>query len=107
MQRGLGRGAEGHRDIHEVGVLCCPLIGLGASHGPTHDSPQMSYSHVLCDKLVLRSDIIVKRDFGEWAGGTLVRRGRRLPISKQCSNYDEELLRVQELVFPNKPEVVG
>lgn len=64
-------------------------------------------SKVLCDKLVLSANIVVERAFRKWPKMRLVRWRRGLAVSEECRYDDKVLLRIQDFIFSDKPEVVG
>ena len=61
---------------------------------------------MLRDEGILGTNIVIERAFWKWAGCLLVRRGRRLSVTKESWDYDEVLVGVERLSFSNQPEVV-
>lgn len=99
MQGRLCRSTEWHSDIHKVRVLRRPLIGLGASHRPTHHGTEVLDPKMLRDKFILGSHIIVEGTPGKWTGLGLVRRRRGLAVAKERRHDNEELLGIEGLVL--------
>lgn len=107
MQRCLCRGTKRHSNVHEVGILCCPLIRLRATHGPTYHSAEVLDAKFLGDKLILCSHIVVEGTPREWTRLWLVGGRRRLPIAEERRDDNEKVLRVEGFIFSDQPEVVG
>lgn len=60
MERCLCRGTEWNCDIHELGVLGCPLVRLGTAHRPTDNGTQVGDAKFLDDKFMLGTNVVIE-----------------------------------------------
>ena len=94
MQTCASRTAEWDGQVHHIGILSDPLVGLARAHGPAYDAVEVVYLEMLCDQVVLSADVVVDGDFGEWMRVGSVGRGGGLAISEEGGDDDEELGRI-------------
>ena len=91
MQTRACRTAKRDGQVHHIGVLGDPLVGLARAHGPAYNAVEVVYLEMLCDQVVLSADVVVDRDFGEGVGVGCIGRGGGLAVSEEGADDDEEL----------------
>ena len=94
MQTRACRTAERDSQVHHIGILGDPLVGLACAHGPAYHAVEVVYLEMLCDQLVLSADVVVEGDSGEGMRVGCVGGGRGLAVSKEGGNDYEELGRM-------------
>jgi hypothetical protein len=67
VQGGFCGPAEGRDQVHEVGVLGCPLVRLASAHGPPQDAARVRDAQVFGYEGVLGADVVVEEDVREGA----------------------------------------
>ena len=97
MNRGLGRGAEGHDAAHEVRILGRPLVGLASGHRPAGNQGDALDIKRFSQKPVLARDIVVEGDLGKVGTGNgrvgVAGRGRKA-IAEHIDGNDEMPFRI-------------
>ena len=88
------RTAERDGQVHHIGILGDPLVGLACAHGPAYDAVEVGYFEVLCDELVLGADVVVEGGFGEGMRVGCVGGRGGLAVSEEGGDDYEELGRM-------------
>lgn len=107
MQARAGAAAKGHAQVHEVGELGEPLVGLAGAHAPAQDGAGVGDAQVGGDEAVLGRDVVTKGDVGERGAGREVGlhvgRGRGLAVAEEGGDDDEVLGGREGLVLADEP----
>ena len=94
MQTCACRTAERDGQIHHIGILSNPLVGLARAHGPAYDAVEVVYLEMLRNEVVLSADVVVDGDFGEGMRVGCVGRGGGLAVSEEGGDDYKELERI-------------
>lgn len=107
VQAGAGAAAKGHAQVHEVGELGEPLVGLAGAHAPAQDGAGVGDAQVGGDEAVLGRDVVAEGDVGERGAGREVGlhvgRGRGLAVAEEGGDDDEVLGGGEGLVLADEP----
>ena len=94
MQTRACRTAEWDGQVHHIGILGDPLVGLARAHGPAYNAIEVVYLEMLCDQVVLSADVIVDGDLGKGVRVGCVGGGGGLAVSEEGGDDYEELGRI-------------
>lgn len=107
-----GAAAKGDAQVHEVGELGEPLVGLAGAHAPAQDGAGVGHAQVRRDEAVLGRDVVLEGDVGKggpsWGGppgnGLLcVAGGGGLAVAEEGGDDDEVFGGGEGLVLADEP----